>query len=248
MKNGVAQEHAAYGRLMVAEDAAALARMAAERLLAWATETGGPVRIALSGGSTPRATYRELAGPLFAQRFPWSTVHWYWSDERFVPPDHPESNFRMAREAMLSAAPIPPENVHPIPTVGMSANDAAAAYDEELRRVYGSPRLEPGRPLFDVCLLGLGEDGHTASLIPGEPVLQERSRWVAAVAHGRPEERITLTYPAINASRHIAFLVNGSGKAAILRKVMAGGSTVPAALLSPQGELVFIADRAAAGS
>jgi len=246
MKN--AQPLSGYGKLLTAEDPPTLARMAAEQLLAWATETDAPVRIALSGGSTPRATYRELAGPQFVSRFPWSKVQWFWSDERFVPPDDPESNFRMAREAMLGAAPVPPANIHPIPTVGINADEAAAAYDSELRRAYGRAHLEPGRPLFDVCLLGLGEDGHTASLIPGEPVLQERNRWVAAVAHGRPEARITLTYPAIDASRHIAFLVSGPGKAAILRQVLAGGSKVPAAGLSPMGELVFIADRAAAGS
>lgn len=247
MTSGPAETTAAYGKLVTAEDASALARLAAERLLAWATETDGPVRIALSGGSTPRDTYRQLAGPAFLGRFPWPRVHWFWSDERFVPPDHPESNFRMAREAMLATAPVPLANIHPIPTVGMSADDAAAAYDAELRRAYGNSGLEPGRPLFDVCLLGIGEDGHTASLIPGEPVLEERRRWVAAVAHGRPETRITLTYPAIDASRHIAFLVSGAGKAAILRQVLAGGSRVPAARLSPSGELVFLADRAAAG-
>jgi len=248
MRNGFTHEPAAYGKLLTADDPAALARLAAERLLAWTIETDAPVRIALSGGSTPRGTYRELASPQFANRFPWPRVHWYWSDERFVPPDHAESNFRMAREAMLGKAPIPLANIHPIPTVGMTADDAAAAYEAELQRVYGSTHIEPGRPLFDVCLLGLGEDGHTASLIPGEPVLQERSRWAAAVAHGRPEARITLTYPAINASRHIAFLVSGASKAAILHEVIAGGSTVPAARLAPQGELVFMADRAAVGT
>jgi len=247
MTSGPAETTAAYGKLVTAEDASALARLAAERLLAWATEIDGPVRIALSGGSTPRDTYRQLAGPAFLGRFPWPRVHWFWSDERFVPPDHAESNFRMAREAMLATAPVPPANIHPIPTVGMTADDAAATYDAELRRTYGSARLEPGRPLFDVCMLGVGEDGHTASLIPGEPVLDEQRRWVAAVAHGRPETRITLTYPAINASRHIVFLVSGQGKAAILRQILAGGSTLPAARLSPSGDLVFLADRAAAG-
>jgi 6-phosphogluconolactonase len=235
-----------YGKLLVTDDPDALARTAADHLLTWATETTGEVRIALSGGSTPRRTYQELASPRLIGRFPWSRVHWFWGDERFVPPDHAESNFRMAREAMLDAAPVPPANIHPIPTVGISAEQAAAQYDEELRRAYGSASLVPGRPLFDVCLLGLGDDGHTASLIPGEPALAERDRWVAVVAHGRPETRITLTYPAIDASRHIAFLVSGAGKRDVLRAVLAGGSTVPAAQLAPQGDLLFIADRAAA--
>lgn len=238
----------AYGTLVVTDDPAALAREAADRLLTWATEAPGPVRIALSGGSTPRGTYQELAGARIINRFPWPKVHWYWGDERFVPPDDKESNYRMTREAMLNAAPIPPENIHPIPTVGMSADDAALAYEAELKRDYGSSTLLSDRPLFDVCLLGLGDDGHTASLIPGEPVLSERERWVAVVGHGRPEVRITLTYPAIDSSRHIAFLVSGEGKRAILKQVLAGDMTKPAARLSPAGDLFFIADRAAAGA
>jgi 6-phosphogluconolactonase len=117
-----------------------------------------------------------------------------------------------------------------------------------LRHAYGEPHLVPGRALFDICLLGLGDDGHTASLIPGEPVLKERERWVAVVGHGRPEVRITLTFPAIDSSRHIAFLVSGEGKRAILGQVLAGDRTKPAAQLSPAGDLFFIADRAAAGA
>ena len=238
----------AYGTLLITEDATALAREAADRLFTWTTEVAGPVRIALSGGSTPRRTYQELVSPRLIKRFPWTRVHWYWGDERFVPPEHPGSNFRMAREAMLEAAPVPLANIHRIPTVGIGADDAAAEYETELQRAYGGSLLDPGRPLFQVCLLGLGEDGHTASLIPGESVLHEKSRWVAAVAHGRAEARITLTYPAINSSRHIVFLVSGAGKRTILRDVLAGGSAVPAAQLKPWGELVFIADRDAVGT
>lgn len=238
----------AHVKLLVADDAAALAREAADHLLAWALETGEPVRIALSGGSTPRRTYEELVSPRLIGRFPWTRVHWFWGDERFVPPDHPESNFRMVREAMLDIAPVPPANIHPIPTVGIGPDDAATQYEAQLRAAYGSALLLPSRPLFDVCLLGLGEDGHTASLLPGEPALREQTRWVALVAHGRPETRITLTYPAIDSSRHIAFLVSGAGKQAILREVLAGGSAVPAAQIVPLGDLVFIADRAAAGT
>jgi 6-phosphogluconolactonase len=235
-----------YGKLLVADDPASLARMAADHLFSWTMETSKPVRVALSGGSTPRSTYQELAGPRFIDRFPWQRVHWFWGDERFVPPDHQDSNFRMAREAMLDTAPAPPENIHPIPTVDLSPEASAAAYQLLLRNIYGDPHIVPGRALFDISLLGLGDDGHIASLLPGEPVLDDRSHWVAAVAHGRPESRITLTYPAINASRHIAFLISGASKRAILREVLAGRSTVPAARLEPAGDLVFIADRAAA--
>lgn len=235
---------APYGKLIVTADPDALARTAADQILAWATETKGPVRIALSGGSTPRRTYQELASPRLVSKFPWSNVHWYWGDERFVPPDDAESNYRMVREAMLDAAPIPAANIHPVPTVGLTADEAAAQYERLLRDTGAD--AAGGRPLFDVCLLGLGDDGHTASLIPGEPVLQERQRWVAVVGHGRPEVRITLTYPAIDLSRHVAFLVSGAAKNTILKEVVAGGSSVPAAKLSPLGDLTFIADRAAA--
>src|SRR5262249_31429092 len=116
-------------RMIVTADAVELARTAADHLLAWAEEGDGPVRIALSGGSTPRRTYQELASSRLVDRFPWYKVHWYWGDERFVPPDHPDSNYRMAREAMLDSAPIPPGNIHPIPTVGFTPDGAAAAYE-----------------------------------------------------------------------------------------------------------------------
>jgi 6-phosphogluconolactonase len=237
-----------YGKLAVVDDPDGLAHAAADRLCAWALETSGPVRIALSGGSTPRRTYHELASPRLVGRFPWQRVHWFWGDERFVSPDDPESNYRMAREAMLARAPVPRKNIHPIPTVDISPIDAAARYEAELRRVYGGARLTRLQPLFDVCLLGLGDDGHIASLLPGEPVLNEHTHWVAAVAHGRPEARITLTYPAINASKHIAFLVSGATKRCILHEVLSGRSTVPAARLQPGGELLFIADRDAVGA
>jgi 6-phosphogluconolactonase len=153
----------------------------------------------------------------------------------------------MAYETLLSKVAVPPANIHPVPTEGMEIDDAARAYERELQGFYGAPRLEGGKFLFDVQFLGLGEDGHTASLIPGEPVLQERERWVAAVAHGRPETRITLTYPAIESSRHIAFLVSGAAKHDILKKVRAQSADVPAARLRPRGDLSFLADRAAAG-
>src|SRR6185437_4785979 len=130
----------------------------------------------------------------FRGRFPWQLVSWYWGDERFVPHDHPESNYRMTRDAMLATAPVPPENIHPVPVDG-TPEDAARLYERILQEAYGAPTLDPTRPFFDVTLLGLGSDGHTASLLPGDAVLQERKRWVAVVSHGRPETRITITYP-----------------------------------------------------
>jgi 6-phosphogluconolactonase len=235
----------AIGRIEILPDPPALARHVAEWMTAAALAAKGPFRVSLSGGSTPKTLYALLASDEFRPRFPWSLVTWYWGDERFVPYDHPESNYRMTREAMLAKASVPPENVHPVPIDG-TPEDAARRYERTLQDAYGATTLDPARPLFDVTLLGLGPDGHTASLLPGEPVLEERKRWVAAVSHGRPEIRITMTYPAIESSRHVAFLVAGRDKAAMLRAIRAGGSRVPAARVRPVGELIWFVDQAAA--
>lgn len=234
------------GRIEVLSDPLSLARHVAEWMTATAVATPGPFRVSLSGGSTPKTLYGLLAADPFRDRFPWQRVSWYWGDERFVPYDHPESNYRMTREAMLSKVPVPPQNIHPVPADG-TPDQAALRYEQTLQADYGATVLDPARPLFDITLLGLGPDGHTASLLPGEPILNERKRWVAAVSHGRPEVRITMTYPAIESSRYVAFLVAGKEKAAILRSVRAGGSDVPAARVKPVGELIWFTDQAAAG-
>ena len=235
----------AIGRIEILPDPLALAHHVAEWMTRAALAADGSFRVSLSGGSTPKTLYGLLASDEFRRRFPWQRVSWYWGDERFVPYDHAESNFRMAREAMLDKAPVPPGNVHPVPTDG-SPDDAARRYELTLQQAYGGATLDPHRPLFDVTLLGLGPDGHTASLLPGEPVLSERKRWVAAVAHGRPEVRITLTYPALESSRRVAFLVAGQEKAAIFSAIRKGDSRVPAARIRPVGELFWFVDRAAA--
>jgi 6-phosphogluconolactonase len=234
------------GHVETLPDPAALARHVAEWMTSMALAVRGTFRVSLSGGSTPKALFALLASDEFVGRFPWAQVSWYWGDERFVPYDHPESNYGMTRKAMLDKAPVPPGNVHPIPANG-SPEEAAARYERTLQAAYGSAVLDPARPLFDITLLGLGADGHTASLLPDEPVPQERKRWVASVSHGRPEVRITMTYPVIESSRWVAFLVAGREKAAILRMIRAGGSKVPAARVRPVGELVWFVDRAAAG-
>jgi len=233
-------------RIETLDDPAALARHVAEWMTATALAAKGDFRVSLSGGSTPRALYGLLASDAFVHRFPWQRVSWYWGDERFVPHDHPESNYRMTREAMLSKAPVPPANVHPVPADG-TPDDAALRYEATLQAAYGKATLDSSRPFFDITLLGLGTDGHTASLLPGEPVLEERKRWVAAVSHGRPEVRITMTYPLIDSSRYVAFLVAGKEKSAMLNAIRAGGSNVPAARVKPAGELIWFVDRAAAG-
>jgi len=236
----------AIGRIAKFPDPLALARHVAEWMTAAALASTGPFRVSLSGGSTPKTLYGLLASDEFERRFPWERVSWYWGDERFVPYDDPESNYRMTREAMLAKVPVPPQNIHPVPADG-TPEEAARRYERTLQEAYGAATLDPSRPLFDITLLGLGPDGHTASLLPGEPVLDERERWVAAVAHGRPEVRITMTYPVIESSRHAAFLVAGREKAAILGAIRAGGSQVPAARVRPIGELLWFVDRAAAG-
>jgi 6-phosphogluconolactonase len=235
------------GRIEVLPDPLALARHVAEWMTVAALAAPGPFRVSLSGGSTPKTLYGLLASDAFRERFPWPRVFWYWGDERFVPYDHPESNYRMTREAMLSKAPVPPENIHPVPADG-TPDEAASRYERTLQTAYGATILDPKRALFDITLLGLGPDGHTASLLPGDPVLEERKRWVAAVSHGRPEVRITMTYPVIESSRYVAFLVAGREKAAMFSAIRAGGSRVPAARVKPVGELIWFVDRAAAGT
>jgi 6-phosphogluconolactonase len=234
-------------KLEILADPEALAHRVADWMLEAATAKPGVFAVALSGGSTPRRLYQMLAGPIYRETFPWSRTHWFWGDERFVPGDDALSNYRMVREAMLSRAPIPASNIHPIPTEGVSPEAAASAYERELKSFYGAARLDPARPLFDVTLLGLGPDGHTASLFPGTAVLTERDRWVAAVVDAKAEARITLTYPALESSRRVAFLVAGEEKRAILGRLRRGDDTLPAARLHATGTLWLFCDEAAAG-
>ncbi len=231
-------------RMEVAADAGALAEQAATWLAERVMAQEGPVSIGLSGGSTPKRLYQRLAAPEWRDRLPWGRIHLFWGDERFVPPDHPDSNQAMVRQAMLDGVPIPTGNIHPVPTDG-TPESAATRYEEALRRF---AETRPGQPLFDIQLLGLGPDGHTASLFPGNPALQERKAWVLAVIGAKPEPRITLTYPALNGSRASAFLVAGEEKREILAGLRAGDKALPAAGLGPMGPVTIFADRAAAGA
>ncbi len=231
--------------LEILADADALAVRAANWLLELATAKHGDFAVALSGGSTPRRLYQCLAGPPYRDAFPWSRTHWFWGDERFVPPDDALSNYRMVREALFSRVPIPGANIHPIPTGSSSPEAAAYDYERLLKSFYGAERLDPARPLFDVTLLGLGADGHLASLFPGTAALAERIHWVAAVIGAKSEARITLTYPALESSRNVAFLVEGKDKRAILNRLCGGDRTLPAAHLKPVGALRIFADEAA---
>jgi 6-phosphogluconolactonase len=214
-----------------------LARATAAWLRARALAAGPRCAICLAGGSTPRRVYELLA---CAERaaFPWDRVHWFFGDERFVPHDHPDSNYRMVRAAMLDAAPVPPANVHPMPTAGVPAQ-AAQTYEQELRAFYGAAALDPQRPLFDVVLLGVGEDGHT-----GSAALEERQRWVVDVLNPKAEPRITLTYPALESTRAVTFLVAGTAKRDILARIWAG-EDLPAARLRGSAPANWFIDQAA---
>jgi 6-phosphogluconolactonase len=232
--------------LEILADPETLACRVADWLLAAAKAKDGIFAVALSGGSSPQLLYQHLAGPPYRETFPWSRTHWFWGDERFVPHDDVLSNYRMVREALLSRAPIPDSNIHPVPTAGTSPEAAASAYEGELKSFYGAKRLDPARPLFDVTLLGLGPDGHMASLFPGTAVLAERDRWVAAVFGAKSEARITLTYPALESSRNAAFLVVGQEKRAILARLLRGDDSLPAARLRASGRVWIFGDAAAA--
>lgn len=228
------------------ESAEALAQNAAEWLCAVARSSDGDFGVCLSGGSTPRRLYELLATPAIASRFPWTRAHWFWSDERFVPHDDPESNYGMARDAFLSRVFLPSDYVQPVETKGLSPKQAAAAYEATLKEFYGADALSPSRPLFAVTLLGIGEDGHTASLFPGERALQETRRWVVAVDSAKYGERITLTYPALDSSRNVAFLAAGPGKRQVVERAQSGDVTIPAGMVRPVGRLYWFVDRAAA--
>jgi len=238
-------------------DAASLARAAADQWveLAEASIAGhGQFSVALSGGSTPRALYLLLAAEEFAARVDWPRLHVFWGDERCVPPDHPESNYGMARQALLDCVPIPISNIHRI-SCELEPQQAAAAYEQTMRAFFsgGARRLEAPPPRFDLVLLGMGEDGHTASLFPGAAALGERTRWVVAYNVIKLGAwRVTLTPIAINAAAHVMFLVSGANKAEKLRQVLAGPyrpDERPAQIVRPtRGRLVWLVDAAAAGA
>lgn len=208
--------------------------------------------LVLSGGSTPRRLYEELASQPISNTIDWQHTHLFWGDERCVPPNHPHSNFALAYETMISKVAVPSENVHRIPAETAPPKAAAEAYEETLSEFF---QLADARgastsfPSFDLVLLGLGEDGHTASLFPGDAVLEERTRWVVAVDGANaspPVPRITLTLPAINRARCILFLASGSKKRKALRQILDSPQTAaqlyPAARVRPSGRLLWFLD------
>jgi 6-phosphogluconolactonase len=235
----------------VYEDADELALKAARRLARLADQYVlgcGRFTIALSGGTTPRAMFELLSGEPFLETVPWSRLHFFWGDERAVPPDHPESNYRMAREALLSKAPIPPENIHRWPAEDADPARAAASYESSLRDFFGD-----GGVRFDLILLGMGADGHTASLFPHTPALKVDDR-IAVENEIAPlaTTRLTLTAATINDARNVTFLVAGSEKAPALSAVLNGPyepDLYPSQLIRPaRGALLWMIDEAAAAS
>jgi len=233
--------------LTVAEDSEILADDVALLIAARIAETRDRFGLCLSGGTTPRRIYERLAEGDPGRPIDWRKVHLFWGDERFVPADHEDSNFRMVRQALLDHVAIPAAQIHSVPTSFTTPQEAAAAYSQTLKAYYQREALDPARPLFDLTLLGLGEDGHTASLFPNSQALTERQAWAIAVIGAKPEPRITLTYPALESSREIVFIVAGAQKRAILARLLANEQALPAARLSSRGIIRIAADRAAAG-
>jgi 6-phosphogluconolactonase len=228
------------------DDLDALSRAAAQAsrdLALDAIAARGRCAIALAGGNTPARAYALWTSDF---RLPWLQTHFFWGDERYVAPDDPQSNFRMFREALLDRVAVPAENVHPMPTGLPKPEDAAVAYEHTLRQFFGS-----GPPAFDLILLGLGGEGHTASLFPGSPALMEKDRWVVAVdAPVEPHLRLTLTLPVLNRAREVIFLASGAGKSEVIasmeRQPELAAMRYPAACIQPQGRVVWFLDRAAA--
>lgn len=246
----------------VVPDAASLATRAAEWIVEQVVHAIGRRNravLCLSGGTTPKAVFERLADVPFRDRVDWTKVHVFWGDERFVAAGDDASNARMARLALLDHVDIPSAHVYPMPAddgppgdvdaVFERARVAATLYATTLHAFHGGARLVDDRPFFDVVMLGLGEDGHTASLFPGTPALDEHDAWTAAVRtdNATAPVRITMTYPLLQSAHAVLFLASGAGKRAMVRRVLDGDTTLPAARVRPSGGLVWMLDEAAAG-
>jgi 6-phosphogluconolactonase len=227
-------------------DAAALAVAAAERLIKRIDANAGMPAICLTGGSSPKRLYELLATESYRSRIPWARVHWFIGDDRFVPSTDPLNNMAMARTAFLDAC-APAENVHAIRTDAASPDDAAMLYARELQDFYGSTQLDAAKPLFDLVLLGVGPDGHVASLFPGYPGIAVTDRWVVGVleAHVAPfVPRVSLTLPTLASCREMLFLLSGEDKRSIVGRVLAG-EDLPANRARSNDQTVLLCDRAA---
>jgi 6-phosphogluconolactonase len=232
--------------IVVVEDAVALAEAAAERLIERIEANPGRIAICMTGGSSPKRLYELLATEPYRSEIPWDRVHWFIGDDRFVPSGDPLNNMSMARTAFLDAC-APLANVHPIKTDAASPDEAAALYARELQSFYGADTFDKSKPLFDLVLLGVGPDGHVASLFPSYSAIEVRDRWVVGVpeAHVKPfVPRVSLTLPALASCREMLFLMSGEDKRAILTRVLKG-EDLPANRARSDGETVWLCDKAA---
>lgn len=241
--------------IRVVQDLPALYREGAHEFLRAATRSvneRGAFYVALAGGSTPRGMFSLLVSEAeWREKNPWRDIHFFWGDERHVPPEHPDSNYRMANDALFAHVSVPAENIHRIPAELTFAAQAAEEYERELVSVFALQSKE--LPRFDLVLLGMGAEGHTASLFPGTKALHETNKLVAANWVGKLYKwRITLTAPVINRARNIVFIVSGQDKALALKGVLEGPvepDQLPAQLISPtDGQLLWLLDEAAAGA
>jgi 6-phosphogluconolactonase len=242
------QKPAPKTNIIVAADMPALVEQAAQRIADRIGEAGARPAICLTGGSTPKPVYERLAKEPYRSDLPWHRIHWFWGDDRFVPLDDDRSNAGMSIEAFLGDLPVPPGNIHPMPTDAATPDEAARRYQAELEEFYEGDQLDSAAPLFDLVLLGLGSDGHTASLFPGLPAARETDRWVVGVDQAGLAPfvpRVTLTFPALASTREMLFLVCGEAKREVLGHVLAG-EDLPAARAHATGELVWLVDRDAA--
>jgi 6-phosphogluconolactonase len=233
-------------QLIAVSDPAALAKTAADRIMARIAANSGRIAICLTGGSSPQQLYALLATDPYRSRIPWDRVHWFIGDERFVAANDPLSNMAMARRVFLDRC-APEANIHPVATDAADPDEAARRYQGELQRFYGGDRLDPARPLFDLVLMGVGPDGHTASLFPGYPAVEETQRWAVGVpkANAAPfVPRVTLTLPALGSCREMLFEVAGAEKRAILTRLLSG-EDLPANRAQAAGETVWLVDKAA---
>ena len=233
--------------IIVAADTAALAVAAAQRLINRVARDGRSA-VCLTGGSSPEGLYRLLAEEPWRGKVPWDRVHWFMGDDRFVPLADPRSNMGIAKRLFLDRVPAPRGNVHPIPTDANYPEGAANIYEDELKSFYGAEKLDPARPLFDLVLMGLGRDGHTASLFPHSPALVEKQRWALGIAKAGMEPfvpRVTLTFPTLAATREMLFLIDSADKRVILSRILAG-EHLPARRAYSDGALVWLVVRAAA--
>lgn len=233
--------------VIVVPDKRALAEAAAQRLIARISANPQRPTVCLTGGSTPQQLYELLATSPWREKVPWARVHWSMSDDRFVPYDDPLSNIGMARKAFLDAC-APAENVHTISTNTATPDEAAELYERELRQFH-APSLDKDSPLFDIVLMGVGPDGHTASLFPGTSALTEPDKWVVGVPRANVAPfvpRVSLTLPCLASTREMLFLVSGHEKKEILGEVLTGGNLPAARAQSLHGETVWLVDEAAA--